>query len=64
MPIMSEKYKAFLKRADMGLGLGGNPRLNIRPDSLTDDKDAESEEFHPIPLKKIKRKIGENNGNI
>jgi len=60
MPTMSEKYKVFLRQADMGLGLGGNPRLNIRPDSLTDDKDAETELDDPILLKN-KHKIGENN---
>lgn len=28
------------KKSDQGLGLGGNPRLNERPDSLTDSADA------------------------
>ena len=60
---MSDRYKIFLKKADQGLGLGGNPRLNIRPDSLTDSKDAESDPNHPINLKN-KEKIGEDNGDI
>ena len=32
-----------IKKADTGLGWGGNPRLNIRPDGITDSMDSYTE---------------------
>jgi hypothetical protein len=32
-------YKS-IKKSDQGLGLGGNPRLNQRPEAITDNMDS------------------------